>query len=245
VVALVLAPLAGASCRSLRDVRAFAGHVTEHVGAQATGLSCPDCGGSTVGIQLGHAMHKVHFHVGNKRHVSRFFYDFKGPPSGGMVAVDDGYEDTAADFSGELKYHGPLPKKATGEGLLLITHKTCNYNFSASVAFAATYKGDPEIDPGRTAGINGASKVKPLPHDLILSGSDKLPIYPSCSELGVLSGCAEIGSGWTQHLVTLQQCGYLLPPSGDNCADDMNPQLKTPASFSWHLHPVFDKHHKT
>lgn len=241
VVALVLAAGAGA-CASLQGVKAFEGHVTEHAGATATGLSCPDCGGATVGIQLGHVMHKVHVHIGDKRRVKDFGYDFKGGASSGMVAVDDGYEDTGADYRGEVKYHGPLPKKHTGDGLIIIQHHHgCDYNFGLSVYFPATYEGDPEINPGRLAGISGASKVKHLPNDLILSGSDTLPIYPSCSQLGRLSGCAQIGSDWVGSLVTLQECGYLIPPSGDNCDEDLNKQLKAQASFSWHLHPVFQK----
>jgi hypothetical protein len=48
-----------------------------------------------------------------------------------------------------------------------------------------------------------------------------------------------LNGGWMTDLITLVNCGS--PHPVGNCNDIENPQFDTPASISWHLHPVFKK----
>ena len=48
-----------------------------------------------------------------------------------------------------------------------------------------------------------------------------------------------LNGGWMQELIILFDCGSPFP-TGD-CVEEDNPVFDTPASISWHLHPVFKK----
>jgi hypothetical protein len=91
------------ACTSLRNVIGFSVKVTETVGAVVTGQSPP---AGTRTIQVGNVMSQVHLHLGDKRHFGRY-YDFKGTATGGRVAVDNYFEDTGLDYTGELTYDKP------------------------------------------------------------------------------------------------------------------------------------------
>jgi hypothetical protein len=244
VVALVAAPSASADCVSLRNVQAFTGHVTEVVGAAASG-EWPDGGSET--IQLGHVVHKVHLTLLHKTHTGPLI-SYDGPASGGNVEVDDLYSDSSNDYAGEITYNGPVmsPTRAatgaSGSGGLGIAHDQCKYKLNVGIYVRGKYQGDPEVDLGHWAWLGAFSSTEHLPDSLYLHGEwdaeakSDFPENPQSFYKGALS----LSSPWMPDLELLLQCNSPVP--NDNCyMPDAESQLGTPSSFSWHLRPVFKK----
>jgi hypothetical protein len=243
VAALVVAPGASASCPSLRHVKAFKGHVTEKVGAAASGNYPQNEGGGTQTIQLGRAVVGADMHLGDK-HRNPVGYDFNGRISGGKAIVADVYDDTGLDYHGELKYNGPVPKSGGPDAagaVLGLDRKSCHYKLAVSFAIFAHYQGDPEVNFGQLVSFGAFSETKNIPNDLKLGGEAQVKPHPDFPDHPVFLKKASIAldGAWMPDLITLVNCGSPIPV-GD-CNDIENPQFDTPASISWHLHPVFKK----
>jgi hypothetical protein len=243
VAALVVAPGASASCPSLRHVKAFKGHVTEKVGAVASGDYPQNEGGGTQTIQLGRAVVGADMHLGDKHH-SPTGYTFGGRISGGKAVVDDVYEDTGSDYAGELKYNGPVRNGGTNAASAAVglNRKVCHYKLEVDFFIDAAYQGDSEVDSGHWATFGAFSETKNIPNDLKLGGDAQVKPHPDYPDdpVGLQKASIALNGPWMPDLITLVNCGSPFP-TGD-CNDiPENPQLDTPASISWHLHPVFKK----
>jgi hypothetical protein len=85
------------------------------------------------------------------------------------------------------------------------------------------------------------SSNKSIPDDLKLDGHIDVqprPDFPNDPEVG-RGGAVALDSPWMGHLITLFECDS--PEPTGNCLNDQNPEFDTPATFSWHLRPVFMK----
>lgn len=252
VAALVAAPSASADCASLRGVEAFKGYVSETVGA-ADSASYPAIeGGGTQTVQLGRFIGAAKVHYGDKKdipegagagHEKKIGELFNGRINGGNVMTDDVFEDTGTgDLKGELKYSGPLINdggaNANGGGLLL-DRRECSYKLGAHFFFEAEYSGDPHADLGHWVSMGAFSSTKSIPENLKLDGHiDLLPRLDFPNE-PTEGGAIVLDSPWMGDLITLFECES--PEPTGNCIDNPNPEFQTPAFFSWHLRPVFEK----
>jgi hypothetical protein len=256
VAALVAAPSASADCASLRKVEAFKGHVSENVG-EAASATWPEIeGGGAQTVQLGRSIVGANVHFGDKKgipegvgHKEKIGDLFEGRINGGSVVTDDVFEDTGTgDNAGELKYSGPLKHggaNANGGGVLL-NRKQCSYKVGVHFFIEADYSGDPEVDLGHWVSMGAFSSTKSIPDDLKLDGHIDVqprPDFPNDPE-GAGEGAVALDSPWMGDLITLFECES--PEPTGNCLKDQNPEFETPATFSWHLRPVFKKKpHKT
>jgi hypothetical protein len=234
---------AATECPSLRNVVAFDGHVSETIGEAFTGS---DGGGGTLTVQLGRVARNVHIHLADKRHRSTPgapYYEFSGRTSGGNASIDDVYEDTGADYAGELKYEGAVSPAGAGVGgaVLVIDRRSCTYRLNVGFVFVATYTGDPEVDRGHlvTFGVSTSPDAHLSgPHLALYGGIAFNGPQPGCDPL-LPDACAYLHSGWMPELIELYECGTT---DLTNCAiSDDDPHFKTPATFSWTLKPVYKK----
>jgi hypothetical protein len=245
VAALVAAPSASAQCASLRKVEAFKGYVSENVGASASADWPATVGGGTQTVQLGRSIvgAKVHFSDKKKSPVGA---EFIGPINGGHAVTDDVFEDTGSGENvGELKYGGPLKNdrraNADGGGVGL-NRQSCSYKLGVHFNIEAHYSGDPEVDLGHWVAMGAFSSTKSIPDDLKLDGHIEVqprvdfPNHP----FGDVEGAVALDSPWMGHLITLFECDSP-EPIGNCLNNDQNPEFDTPATFSWHLRPVFKK----
>jgi hypothetical protein len=233
---------AATECPSLRNVVAFDGHVSETIGEALSGA---DGGEGDLNIQLGRVASNVHIHLANKRHPGTPgapLYVFSARVSGGHVSIDDVYEDTGADYAGELKYEGAVSPHSGG-GSLVIDRRSCTYKLNVGFVFEATYTGDPEVDRGHLvtfgASDSGAHIFAP---NLGLGGGvafrGALAPQPGCDPV-LAEPCAYLSSDWMPELLELYECGTT---DLTNCAiTDDEPHFKTPATFTWTLKPVYKK----
>jgi hypothetical protein len=242
-VTLAAAPSARADCASLRKVEAFKGYVSENVGASASAEWPASEGGGAQTVQLGRSIVGAKVHLNDKKK-SRVGANYTGAISGGTVVTDDVFQDTGTgDNAGELKYGGPLTNggaNASG-GSLGLSRKVCKYKLAVSFFIEAAYSGDPDADLGHWVSMGAFSETKPIPGDLKLDGHiDVQPQldYPN-NPSGHSQGSVALDSPWMGHLITLFEC-HSPDPIG-NCLTNQNPEFETPATFSWHLRPVFKK----
>jgi hypothetical protein len=234
------------ACPSLRNVIGFTGTATALVGAVVQGES-PPVGTET--IQLGRVISKVHVYLGGQKH-GGVLYDFKGGLTGGSVLVDDFLEDTGMDYAGRLQYDGPAKLNFTQAFLGFDRGIPCAYKVSIGAEVVATYTGDPEVDDGHLVGFGVFSSRQDIPQSLKLHGSESLHTYRECGDdarfLENAPGCAILGTTWDTPLITLIDCGttdpiWNDPSNGGNCVKNDNPELGTPATFTWNLKPIFKK----
>ena len=248
MAALVAAPSASADCAPLRTVEAFKGHVSENVGASASATWPAIEGGGAQTVQLGRSIVGANVHFGDKKK-NEDGAEFLGRLNGGNVVTDDVFEDTGTgDNAGELKYGGPLKNggaNANGGGVGL-NRRACSYRVGVHFFIEADYSGDPDADLGHWVSMGAFSSNKSIPDDLKLDGHIDVqprPDFPNDPEVG-RGGAVALDSPWMGHLITLFECDS--PEPTGNCLNDQNPEFDTPATFSWHLRPVFmKKPHKT
>jgi hypothetical protein len=235
LAALPVAPAAADNCHRLKDVKYFHGHFSYANSISASG-SDPDSGGTeSVGLydQVDSADVKLHLVEAPDRHHPGP-YRFAGPASGGQVSVQDSWENTGTDISGDATYDKALPKKNGGGASLAIFRNECKFTIGAGFTVKPSFSGDLDVKPGRVGAVFDALTGK-VGEGVTVEGNDKPGIYEeNCVNLPV-PACANMETPWYGDLFELWEC-HSLDTSHCNLQSD---QPTGHGRFSWHLKPKY------
>lgn len=235
---LLVVPSLASACPTLRNVKAFHGFAHMLFDGHATG-SDPGSGGTET-IALARSITALKLSLTDK-------FDGRLPAGGGRVIeyigtarggdteVDDTFDNTGTDKSGEVTYGGPVPK---GDATLVLMRSTCSFKLHVAFSLVGKYSGDPELDPGRVGGASITDRF-PTPPDLHIRGSQAIDDYPACTPvLGYEgSGCGLFGSGWVYDLQDLSQC---LSTDTSGCTESDEVPIGH-GTMGWNLKPTFKK----
>jgi hypothetical protein len=241
VTALALAaiaptPAAASNCRRLKHVKSFHGHVSFSSDATTSGKD-PDSGG-TEEIDL----HEQFQGVAVKLHelpastVHPELREFVGEASGGNVSVQDSFENTGTDLSGQALYGGRVSKKNGGAANLVIDRKNCRYLFAPGFHVRPTFSGDPGVNPGGLIGFSALPEYDFARDSLVLKDSQKSHLFEdSCANLTLKVSCVNLSTGWLGDYFRLQQCHSL-----DTSMCTLHPDDPIGhGDIHWHLRPKF------
>jgi hypothetical protein len=241
VTALALAaiaptPAAANGCRRLKHVKSFHGHVSFNFDGDTSGTD-PDSGGmEEIGLHQHFQGVEVKLHRLPPSTVHPELRLFVGEASGGNVSIQDSFENTGTDLSGQANYSGPVSKKGGGAAELVVDRNKCRYLFQAGFHVRPTFSGDSVINPGSLVGFAAEPEVDSVGAGLTLKDDQTLHLLEApCAITSFMGSCANLGTGWLGDYFRLAQCHSL---DTSKCTLHPDDPIGHP-NIHWHLKPKF------